>query len=185
MGAFRKLRDRRRASPDEGAALVEFVAVFPVVLMFLFAIFELGWMGFAFSETWTSAREGARQATTVNSQLQVDRLTTCDSVRSYVTGRVALRTIDANDITVRYFNPAGALVADCQGGTAPETLGCQRVGGAVVCPENPLAGITVEVTVTQSHSALGVPLLSNVLDGVSLTTTQTRSVQSGREFEVP
>lgn len=56
----RRRRSRRRGRGDEGAALVEFALVAPVLFLILFGIMEFGW---AFSQVLDirhGAREGAR-----------------------------------------------------------------------------------------------------------------------------
>jgi Flp pilus assembly protein TadG len=54
--------ERRRAKGDEGAVLVEFAIILPVLFLVLFAIVEFGW-GFAqYLDVRHGAREGARLA---------------------------------------------------------------------------------------------------------------------------
>jgi Flp pilus assembly protein TadG len=53
---------RKRAGRDEGAVLVEFAIILPVLFLVLFAIVEFGW-GFAqYLDVRHGAREGARLA---------------------------------------------------------------------------------------------------------------------------
>jgi hypothetical protein len=57
-------RGRRRGgpSPDSGQALVEFIIVFPVLLLLLFGIIEMGAAWRTYQVTTNAAREGARLA---------------------------------------------------------------------------------------------------------------------------
>lgn len=57
----RSLR-RRRTGDDEGASLVEFALVFPILALFLFGIIEFGWAFSQHLDVRHGAREGARLA---------------------------------------------------------------------------------------------------------------------------
>lgn len=58
----RRLLRRRRSAEDEGAALVEFALVLPILALFMFGIVEFGLTLNDYQSLRQGAREGARQA---------------------------------------------------------------------------------------------------------------------------
>lgn len=65
---------------------------------------------------WTSAREGARYATTVgDSSITVGtpRYLDCAVIRVTAQGLVSIAEPTDSQIAITYFNPAGAAATDC------------------------------------------------------------------------
>lgn len=196
MGVFRDRSRVRTGASDDGATIVEFVLFFPILMLVVFAIFQFGWMGYAFAEVWTASREGAQQAVTLSSVGEIDKLGTCQSVYDAIKSRTALNDLDETqttpfrEIEITYYSrtspsdPSPTAVANCQDGAAtqPEELGCDPTATGA-CPVDPFDGIFVEVTVKKDYNAISVPLLGPILDSLILQSTQERSVQTGRLIE--
>ena len=53
---------RRRSRQGSGQSLVEFALIFPIVIILLIAIFDLGRLVFAYNDITNAARQGARTA---------------------------------------------------------------------------------------------------------------------------
>lgn len=164
-----------RKQKDRGANLVEFALIAPLLFLLLFGVIEFARLIHGFTTVWSAAREGARYATTVG---DVDGDLTlnyeeCDEIVAAALERAVGTSLSASDITIRYYDPSSATpttpVADCDVATpstpAPEDAIIQN-------------GFTIEVEATSSFDAI-VPLLSSFLDGIDLSSTQTRSVFKG------
>ena len=59
---MRRSRSRRSASSRRGQSLVEFALVFPIAILLLMAVFDVGRAVFAYNGLTNAAREGARLA---------------------------------------------------------------------------------------------------------------------------
>jgi Flp pilus assembly protein TadG len=150
---------------EHGASLVEFAVVAPLLFLLLFGIIEFARVGHGFNTVWTAAREGARYATTVGDD-DGDGLPNyldCDSIEEAALAKVVGMSLDTSAVKVTYSDLTGAVVADC-------TLA------------SPLAdidnGFTIEVEVLGEFNAI-VPVISTFLDGIDLTSSQTRSIFKG------
>jgi Flp pilus assembly protein TadG len=98
------LRDHR------GQGLVEFALVFPVLIILLVAIFDVGRLVFAYNDITNAARDGVRVAI-VDQTANVARTATIDQATSL--------GLTNSDVTVSYLEPD--LSGPCP---APYTLGC-------------------------------------------------------------
>jgi Flp pilus assembly protein TadG len=88
------MRVRRRRSRGQG--LVEFALIFPVFMLILFAIFDVGRLVFAYTSITNAAREGARLAIVNQGTGQPElRVRKQSSVAESTNG-------DGTDITVTY-----------------------------------------------------------------------------------
>ncbi len=90
---------------DRGQAMIEFVLIFPILLVFMLAIAEFGFMLHANITVNSAAREGARFAAVAN--LPSATPGTCDA------GSIEERTVDSStgllecsEVTVRYIDTA-------------------------------------------------------------------------------
>lgn len=161
--------DRQRES---GATLVEYAVVAPFLFMLLFGIVEFALLTASYTGVWTAARESARYATTVgDSDITpgTPRYLDCAGIRHAARSRVVIAEPTDSQIAITYFDPSGARVADCDDG---DSTSPSPTSGVVV------SGSRVEVAVTGSYEAI-VPIVSGFLDGVTLDSTQTRSIHQG------
>lgn len=170
-GMLNDRRHRRNGMVDDrGANLVEFAIIAPVLLIVLFGVMELARLGYAFSEVWTAAREGARYATTVGDSDSpsdgVPNFVDCDGIKAAALDKVFVEALTDTDVTVEYFSPAGAALADCQLGSDPTTTG------------NIDPGTEIRVTVAGSFDSV-VPLIEPFFEGIVLDNMQTRTVNYG------
>ncbi len=101
-----RLGTRQRLRQQHGQSMVEFVLLFPVVLVMALAIAELGFMLHANVTVKTAAREGARYASVA--ALPSAAPGTCDG------GSIEERTVDAgsselgcSEVSVGYIDQAG------------------------------------------------------------------------------
>jgi Flp pilus assembly protein TadG len=161
----------RRRRGESGASLVEFAIIAPILLILLFGIFELARLGYAFSEVWSAAREGARYATTTgdsdNPGDGIPNFIDCDGIESAALSRVVVEALDGADVAITYYNSAGSEIANCQGGTDPTVAG------------NIESGTEIKVAVTASFDSV-VPLIEPFFDGINMDNEQIRTVNYGQ-----
>jgi Flp pilus assembly protein TadG len=153
---------------EDGATVVEFAVVAPLLFLLLFGIIELARVGFAFAEVWTAAREGARYAT-VYGDADTDSIPNfvdCDGIEAAALAKVTVESLNGGDVEIVYRAPGGAVIANCQGGPFPTETG------------NIDPGTTIRVRVEGTFDAV-VPVIERFLDGVVLDNSQTRSVNYG------
>ncbi len=158
-------------SCDRGAALVEFVITFPVLLLLLVGIIETAWLGFAFTEVWSAAREGARYATTVGDGDGdgVINAVDCTDIEAATIGRMSINTLDPSAISITYVLP-DATTYDCD--DDEEDL------EDVQLPP----GTRITVSVQDAYVDLGTPVVGSFFEGIGLDSSSTRSLQSGWKF---
>lgn len=101
------MRRRQRAA---GQGLVEFALVFPILIVVLLAIFDLGRLVFAYNDITNAARQGARSAI-------VDQGGSV--ARDKVIEQATSLGLTAADISIRYLE--SDLSATCP---EPKDLGC-------------------------------------------------------------
>lgn len=155
---------------DRGANLVEFALIAPLLFLLLFGVIEFARLIHGFTTVWTAAREGARYATTVGDTDSdtVPNYLDCQAMTDVAVAKVAGTSLDSGDITVRYLDTGGAEVADCDTNEPAPASGGNDIDN----------GFNIEVTATASFDAV-VPLLSVFLDGIDLSSTQTRTIFKG------
>jgi Flp pilus assembly protein TadG len=164
MGWINKLRSR-----DEGANLVEFAVIAPLLFLLLFGVIEFARLAYGYSTVWNAAREGARYATTVGNTdgTGPPNYLDCVAIADAAVAKVAGVDLDSTDITVTYSDSSGNEVADCAV-SPPAPLGVANID----------SGFTIQVEASSTFDAI-VPLLSPFLDGTELSSTQTRSIFKG------
>jgi hypothetical protein len=93
----------RPARRSDGQTLAEFALVFPIFILLLFALFDIGRLVFAYTSLTNAAREGARLAA-VN---QDEAL-----IQERVQGQAPTVTPLAADIEVTFDDPGSAVGSD-------------------------------------------------------------------------
>jgi TadE-like protein len=91
---------RRRGKRSRGQSLVEFAIIFPVLMVVLLAIFDLGRLVFAYNDITNAAREGARVGI-INQ--------TTGTIKNEVINQATSLNLTSGDVTVTYVdadNPA-------------------------------------------------------------------------------
>lgn len=158
---------------QRGATLVEFAVVAPLLFLLLFGVIEFARVAHGFTTVWTAAREGARYATTVGDSDGVNgpNYLDCAAIADAALARVVGMTLGTGDVDITYFDRTGIAVADCD---SSATLPAPAPAGPVDID----SGFAIEVEVNGTFDAI-VPLLSGVLDGIDLTSSQTRSIFKG------
>lgn len=100
---------RVRRKQPRGQALVEFALIFPILILVLVAVFDLGRLIFAYNDITNAARTGARVAI-------VDQ--TANKAENAVITQATSLGLASTDIDVVY------LEADLSGACTPLALGC-------------------------------------------------------------
>ena len=164
----------RHGENERGASLVEFALIAPLLFLLLFGVIEFARLGHGFTTVWTAAREGARYATTVGDSDGANgpNYLDCDAIVATALAKVVGMTLSAGDVEIVYSNLTGTPVADCDDGDA--TLPRPTPGGSADIDN----GFTIAVTVNGAFNAI-VPVTSSFLDGIDLTSNQTRSIFKG------
>lgn len=167
-----------RKSGERGASLVEFAIVAPLLFLLLFGVIEFARVVSAYTTVWTGAREGARYATTSGGSdisSGIPRNRDCAGILDAVQAKAVVSSIAGADVTIEWVNPSGTLIADCNPATAAPNPN-QKSGGNWVVDIPNASRIVVEVEGT--FNAV-VPILSGVLNGITLDSTQSRSIYEG------
>ena len=99
----------RRRHGSDGQSLVEFALIFPILIIVLVVIFDLGRLVFAYNDITNAARNGARVAI-------VDQTT--NKAENRVIDSATSLGLTAADVDVVY------LDGDLSGSCAPMALGC-------------------------------------------------------------
>lgn len=162
-----------KAGRDHGASLVEFAVVAPLLFLLLFGIIEFARVGHGFNTVWTAAREGARYATTVGDDDSdgLPNYLDCASIEEAALAKVVGMSLDTGAVDIVFSNLTGTPVADCNPASPlpfPSPTGATDIDN----------GFTIEVEVSGTFNAI-VPVISTFLDGIDLTSSQTRSIFKG------
>jgi len=159
---------------DHGASLVEFAVVAPLLFLLLFGVIEFARVGHGFNTVWTAAREGARYATTVGNDDGdfYPNYLDCDSIEAAALDKVVGMSLDTDAVDIVYYDLTGTAIADCDVSDAllpePESTDTSHIDN----------GFTIEIEVSGTFDAI-VPVISTFLDGIDLTSSQTRSIFIG------
>ncbi len=167
-----RVRTKNTNMSDRGASLVEFALVAPLLFLLLFGVIEFARLAHGFTTVWTAAREGARHVTTVGDS-DGDGLPNyldCDSIIEAALGNVAGMSLTAGDVGVVYDDLTGTPAADCD---PVSPLPAPGPGSADID-----SGFDITVQVTGTYDAI-VPIISRFIDGIDLTSSQTRSIFKG------
>jgi Flp pilus assembly protein TadG len=167
------MRADRTDVRDRGASLVEFALVAPLLFLLLFGVIEFARVAHGFTTVWTAAREGSRYATTVGDS-DGDGLPNyldCASITEAALGKVVAMSLEASDVDIVYGDLTGATVADCD--PASPIPGPAPTGSVDI--DN---GFSITVEVAGTFDAI-VPVISSFVDGIDLTSGQTRSIFKG------
>ena len=162
----------RRTSRDErGVAMTEFAIIMPMLLALVFGIVEFGHFIAYSNAVETAAREGARYGSAVgigaNGEPQhID----CLGIRDAARAKINLVTINNPDVDVRY---------DEGPGTALEPYNCNS--GPFPLVSDVANGGRIIVTITVPYDPLldSLPLVGPLLNGVSVTVVDRRSIYPG------
>lgn len=134
MSALRPVGPRRkRRARSRGQGLVEFALVFPIFLLVLVALFDLGRAVFAYNTLTNAAREGARLAI-VNQDTNL--------IKARAKGQTAIVELNDPSLFIDFKQPTPntdpLLNADC----TPAAVGCVAVVQfqATYMPITPLIG---------------------------------------------
>lgn len=104
-----RLTEPRRRH-DHGQALLEFALIFPVMILLIVAVFDLGQLVFAYNNITNAARTGVRVA-------MVDQ--TAPNAQNATINQATSLGLTSTNVTVKYLT--SDLSADCP---SPKTLDC-------------------------------------------------------------
>lgn len=152
---------------------MEFAVLAPLLFVLLFGIIEFARLGFAFTEVWSAAREGARYATTVGDSggtVGVPNYVDCAGIRDSALHLVVTQALASTDIAVTYRDASGSVLADCDPSTG--TIPDPSTAGTID------SSTRIEVSVHGVFDGIA-PLVGAFLDGTSLDSSQVRSVHLG------
>jgi hypothetical protein len=145
----------RQNGPGRGQGLVEFAIVFPIFLLVLFGLFDIGRAVFSYNEITNAAREGARLAIVNQDPGALD-------------DRIASQTSGVGTSHCVYFLKADATFNSCnQGSTSPS--GSDLCGSLAV-------GCIVHVEVWTDYSSI-TPVLGTFIGQVTLTANSESAVE--------
>lgn len=164
-GSTSLVRDMR------GVAMTEFAIIMPMLLALIFGIVEFGHFIAYSNAVETAAREGARYGSAVgigpNGLLQyID----CVGIRDASRTKINLVTINNPDVSVTYDEGPGTGFEpyNCNSGPFPAISDVAN-GGRVI----------VSITVAYDPLLDNLPLVGPLLNGVSVTAVDRRSIYPG------
>lgn len=143
MGSLSGVRGRRAG---RGQAVAEFALAAPVILIVMFAIFDLGRAVYAYNTISDAARTGVRVAIVDQSQA-TDCVGFPDSPRCAAARQALALGVTADDVTLTF------LSFDLSG----------------VCPDPEVPGCVAEVEVGYAWTAV-TPLLSNIVGAIDMSS---------------
>jgi Flp pilus assembly protein TadG len=164
---------KRRAQRGQG--LAEFALVFPIIVLLLVGVFDIGRAVYAYTSIANAARQGARVAavnqlypsasdTTCNESMPVEDIapdaTPTWSARACAAAAATSLGLVPTNVAVSYAAPSGTSLA-CPAGPAP----------ALPSANTPFhVGCIVSVTVTYTWSPI-TPIVSNFMGSIAMTST--------------
>ncbi|PLX81850.1 MAG: hypothetical protein C0616_03350 [Desulfuromonas sp.] len=158
------MRLRSRCGDQQGAAVVEFAVLFLLLIIFLFGIFELGFVWVQSFYVANAAREGARVAAKLDPEEVPDPTNNVQSaVKSYLGG---LYTSDRTDDCCASGDFIGVVINNAK------TLSA----GTTTVP-------AIEVTVTVQTADIYEPILWDLLNLIPGTdVTEVRQISGSAVF---
>jgi hypothetical protein len=133
-------------SRRSGQALVEFALVFPILILLVVGLFDLGRLVFAYTSLTNGVREGARLAV-VNQDV--------GAIQDRVRGQVFAVS---PTVTVTFKKPGPNADPETNPACSPITIGCIAVvrGSTTVAPITPIVGALVGAIAMNAVSQIPV-----------------------------
>ncbi len=184
---------KNSAGGTRGQGMVEFALVFPLLLLLLFGIFEVGRIMFAYSATMAASREAARYgAAILDVGGGIPQYEDCAGIRAAAKRIGQYAGIDDANITIQYSNDSGVYSTSCppsQAVQAADTISVSistsvtpvtPVGNFNPIPINSSSSRTILKNVKLGASGTGAGSVSGKLSDVNFkTTTQTAEETQG------
>jgi hypothetical protein len=159
-----------RSRLADGQSLVEFALVFPLLILFLFGLFDLGRAVYAYNTVANAAREGARVAT-VN---QILTSPDCDetrpiedpadphwSIQRCAAAAATALGVEVTDVDVSFAPPPGNTLLKCSPPTGSPDL---------------QVGCIVSVTVHYAFQA-ATPVIGNIVGNIAMASTSVLPIE--------
>ena len=166
----------RKRFQEKGQGMVEFALTFPIFLMLVYGIFEVGRMIFMYSAVLNASRDAARYAAAADAVMANDSTYTeyyidCEGIRARATNVSAIADLSASDaIKIRY---------DKGPGTDPIATSCEALRSSGTALE---LGDRIIVTVSTTFNPV-VPLLN--FSNIPISSTTERSIVTGMNIWEP
>lgn len=172
---------RRRRWTQRGQGIAEFALVFPIIVLLLVAVFDMGRAVYAYTTITNAARQGARVAA-VNQLYPADTDVTCMenmpveditaggtptwSARACAASSATSLGLVPSNVTVSYAPPASSALS-CPAGPAP----------AAASANTPFhVGCIASVTVAYTWSPI-TPIIANFMGPITMTATSQMPVE--------
>jgi Flp pilus assembly protein TadG len=170
-----------RRGAQRGQGIAEFALVFPIIVLLLVAVFDMGRAVYAYTTITNAARQGARVAA-VNQLYPAESDTTCRenmpvedislggsptwSARACAASSATSLGLNPTNVTVSYAPPASSALA-CPTGPAP----------ALPSANTPFhVGCIASVTVTYTWSPI-TPIIATFMGPITMTATSQMPVE--------
>ena len=149
---------------DSGVTLVEFAIVVPLLLLLIFGIVEMSRLVAEFTSIRSAAREGPCFVTTTEVSGRAQHYRDCSAIIAAAQAKSIMG--DTSQISVTWAAPGythTCTQADVTNDPDQDSV---------------VSGTSITVTVTSTFSSI-MPLIDRFIDGIPLTTSQTRQVFVG------
>lgn len=155
---------------SRGQAMVEFAIAFPVVMLLVFGIIELGFLLFSYSSVNTAAREAARYGIAIGDVGAAQRYYDCDGIvdAGLSIGRFAGMT--ESEISIAYdHGPESATISDSCTGLTSSQISSITFGDRIV------------VTVNHQYQPL-ISYMGLNINPFTMTSTSARTIFKNAEI---
>lgn len=159
----------KRNKQQRGAAIVEFAVLISLLIIFLFGIFEFGFLWLSSYYIANSAREGARVAAKISGILPADTTARDVAARAAVDRYLAEHVLFADKMST-----LGFAVTDYQNNSLLVTVSGEDI-------TVPLAEVTVTVQTHMVWTPILWPLLNILIPGVNI---DVREISQSASFAI-
>jgi Flp pilus assembly protein TadG len=178
---------------SRGQGIVEFAIVFPLLLLFLFGIFEFGRIMFAYAAAISASKEAARYGAAIfDTGGGIPQYEDCAGIRDAAKRIGQYAGIDDASITIQYSNASGIYSTSCppsQEVAAADTISVTvntsitpvtPIGNLSAIPISSSSSRTILKNVKLGYSGTGAGSISGALSDINFkTTSQTAEETKG------
>jgi Flp pilus assembly protein TadG len=125
---IKKLKSRNR---EKAQTMVEFMLVFPFILLITYGIIEVGRAVFIYSAVNIAAREGARYGIAAGDVGGIPQYADCQGIRNAVRKTAFLISIPDSNINIQYDN-GSTIKSSCPPSTDPKDLNRIKLGDRII-----------------------------------------------------
>ena len=138
-----RFNQSKKRNLQHGQGMVEFALAFPILLVLILGVFEIGRMVYIYNAVLTASREAARYGSAGDSDAVKPRYQDCAGIRETAKRMGGLANLQDDDILIHYDSGPGTatIASSCPPGVEING-GVDRVVVTVSSNFQPLVGLT-------------------------------------------